>query len=252
MLSIYGSTVTGEEKEVGKVYAWSFLWEWILSDRNKKDVKALAQSDDTEVIALTKQDIEALEKNHPEMLAKFYKHVNNITSLRLAESGRELTILYELTEKFEQFRLDTKQGIPRAICHMREVLSFDALAFIEEHPFVNGFQVYKFNSQNPDIYPINEKLEHPLREWDVWFSSGERKDLSLSHVRYIAALNTIGRTLWYIVVSSEKSISDANMRIFKHIIHSLAIMIEQSQNFADQQARSRKEVDFLRKNQYFV
>jgi CRP-like cAMP-binding protein len=104
VLTIYRVNGSGESQEVGKVLTGEFIGEGILSGRNQKDIRAVSLFDHTRVIALTKEDIEQYERQDPETLAKIYRHINNITSLRLAQSGRELGIMYEATQKFQEFR----------------------------------------------------------------------------------------------------------------------------------------------------
>ena len=103
-LSVFRLNPTGETKEVGRAYTGQFLGEGIISGRNKKDTSARSITEATVVVELTSADLEYLESVDPGLLAKLYKHINNITSLRLSETGRELAILYELTAKFQEFR----------------------------------------------------------------------------------------------------------------------------------------------------
>ncbi len=103
-LSILRVSTTGEAKEVGKVYTGGFIGEGVLSERILKEVRAMSHTESTVVVALTIADIEFLEAQDPATLATLYKHINNVTSLRLAQSGRELAVMYEATQKFQEYR----------------------------------------------------------------------------------------------------------------------------------------------------
>jgi len=101
-LSVSQFTPTGEKKEVGRVYAGSFIGEGVLFDRNQKDVEAVAIGEGTSVVALTKSDIVYLERENPEKILSLYKHIIEISNGRLLESGKELASLYEMNMKIDQ------------------------------------------------------------------------------------------------------------------------------------------------------
>ena len=103
-LGIFRINPSEEIKELGKVYTGSFIGEGILSDRHMKEVRSQSITERTIVVELTKEDIEYLESQDPAILAKLYKHINNITSLRLSETGKELALMYESTQKFQEFQ----------------------------------------------------------------------------------------------------------------------------------------------------
>ncbi len=103
-LGIYRVNPTGESKEIGRVYTGAFIGEGVINDRNLKEVRASSIVECTRVVCLTRADMESLEKQSPETLALLYKHITDITSQRLAESGKELALLYESTQKFQEFR----------------------------------------------------------------------------------------------------------------------------------------------------
>lgn len=115
------------------------------------------------MIALTKADIELLESQDPDTLAKLYKHINNITSLRLAEAGKELAIMYESAEKFQEFQERGDRGLLDAINHIKNTLSLDAIIAIEKHPFLPNIHIYKYNTKFPTVWPIQQKVEDNIR-----------------------------------------------------------------------------------------
>jgi CRP-like cAMP-binding protein len=158
-LGIFRVNPSGEIKEVGKVYTGSFIGEGILSDRNAKDVMAKSITERTEIVSMDKAEAEYLEAQDPAMLAKFYKHINNITSMRLAESGRELSLMYESTQKLQEFQEQGQQGLLSAVNHLRNLLELDSVLMIEQHPYVPGILVYKYNTKFPSIWPMNQKVD---------------------------------------------------------------------------------------------
>jgi hypothetical protein len=103
--------------------------------------------------------MEYLESQDPTTLASFYKHINDITSLRLSQVGKELAHMYEATQKFQQYRELGGPGLLSAINHLKKSLDLDSILMIEEHPFVAGLMVYKYNTQFPSVWPLNQKVE---------------------------------------------------------------------------------------------
>ncbi len=137
----------------------AFIGEGVLSGRFQKDVQAASITERTTVVVLTKEDIDYLEAQDAATLVKLYKHINNITSLRLAESGRELAIMYESTQKFQEFRELGQRGLLSAINSLKQALSLDSMLMIEEHPYISGLLIYKYNTRFPSVWPINQRVE---------------------------------------------------------------------------------------------
>ena len=162
-LGIYRLTPTGESKEIGRVYTGECIGEGIISGRNLKEVQASSLVESSRVVRLTREDIEFLEKESPETLAKFYKHIGDVTSQRLAESGKELALMYESTEKFQEFRERGAKGLLDAIHHIREMLGLRGILAIEEHPLVPDLFVYKYNTKFPTVWPLNQKVEPGIK-----------------------------------------------------------------------------------------
>lgn len=213
----------------------------MLSDRNKKDVKALSIAERTEVVSLTKADIEYLESQSPETLAKLYKHINNVTSLRLAESGRELALMYEMTEKFESFREKGPKGLLDAILHIKSALEIDAVLLIEDHPLVKGLRIYKYNSRFPTVWPLNQKVEANIDLKDGLYEGTPIMGTKENDSVRVKSLETAGQTVGYLVLSSKNPLSDADIRIVSNAASSLATMLQQSQHMEDQKARSMQQ-----------
>lgn len=100
-----------------------------------------------------------MESEDPATLAKLYKHINNITSLRLSDTGKELALMYESTGRFQEFQELGQRGLLAAINHVKDMLGFESVLMIEEHPFVPGLLIYKYNTKFPSVWPMNQKVE---------------------------------------------------------------------------------------------
>lgn len=173
----------------------------MLSDRNQKDVEALSASEKTLVVALTKADIEYLESLDPETLASLYKHINNITSLRLAETGRELAILYESTEKIQEFRDRGQRGMLDAINHLGNVLSINSIIVIEKHPIVPDLFIYKYNSRFPTVWPMNQKVESNIKLEEGEYTGPEILGTKQGDSIFMMPLQSGEKVVGYIVTS---------------------------------------------------
>lgn len=46
-----------------------------------------------------------------------------------------------------------------AINHVKDMLGFESVLMIEEHPFVPGLLIYKYNTRFPSVWPMNQKVE---------------------------------------------------------------------------------------------
>lgn len=156
-LKIFRINPSGEKKEIGKAFAGSFIGEGVLSGRYQKDVQAEAYVPSA-VVMLTKEDFDYLESLSPETLMNLYKHLNDATSLRLAQTGKELALLYETTEKINSYKERGEKGLLDAINLLKKSLSLDYIIAIEQHPAVPNLLIYKFNTKFPSIWPINQRV----------------------------------------------------------------------------------------------
>jgi CRP-like cAMP-binding protein len=164
-LKIFRINPSGEKKEIGKAYTGSFLGEGALSGRPVKEVEAVAYVQSS-VAAFTKEDFDFLESKSPETLMRFYRHLSDLTSLRLADSGKELALLYEMTEKINACKEKGERGTLEAITLLKQSLSLDYIIMVEQHSAVPGLLVYKYNTRFPSIWPINQKVGAELNPSD--------------------------------------------------------------------------------------
>jgi CRP-like cAMP-binding protein len=238
-LAIFRMNLSGEAKEVSRVYTGGFIGEGVLSDRTQKEVRAVSLTEKTVVVYLERADIEYLETQDATTLANLYKHINNITSLRLADTSKELALMYEATQKFQEYRELGGQGLLLAINYLRKSLAFDSILMIEEHPFVPWLLVQKYNTKFPSVWPLNQKVES-----DVVFTSGEFVG-SISTVRsdqkaYCQPLLLWEKSLGFLIVAGkiDASISDGEVRILEHLAPVIASMLASVQIESDNKARA--------------
>ncbi len=180
----------------------------------------------------------------PETLVALYKHINNITSLRLAETGRELAVLYELTEKIQEFRDLGQRGMLDAINHLASVLSISAILVIEKHPIVPNLFIYKYNSRFPTVWPMNQKVESEIKLAEGSYEGPEIMGTKKEDSIFILPLLSGEKTVGYIVTSRAQNtpLGDGDMRVLKHTGPLLASMLEHHQKLADDKARALRNV----------
>lgn len=238
-LSIFRMNLSGDAKEVSRVYTGGFIGEGVLSDRIQKEVRAVSLTEKTSVIALTRADIEYLESQDAATLANLYKHINNITSLRLADTSKELALMYEATQKFQEYRELGGQGLLLAINHLRKALALDSILMIEEHPFVPGLLVHKYNTKFPSVWPLNQKVEP-----DIVFTPGEFTQiigtLRPDQKAYCQPLLLGEKSLGFLVVAAKTGtpISDGEVRVLEHLTPVIASMLASVQIESDAKARA--------------
>lgn len=230
-LGIFRINPSGESKELGKVYTGAFIGEGVLSDRNTKDVLVNSITEKTVVVPLTKEEIEFLESQDPAILAKLYKHINNITSLRLSETGKELALMYESTQKFKEYQELGQRGLLAAINHMKEMLALDAILMIEQHPFVPGLLIYKYNTKFPSVWPMNQKVDSGI-VLKPGFSQLSLLTFGQGQQLYVEPMTMAGETIGYLVAAKKKdgTMSDGDIRILSHTTPMIATMLREIQH----------------------
>ncbi len=242
-LGIFRINPSGEVKELGKVYTGAFIGEGVLSERNTKDVLVNSITEKTMVVALTKEEIEYLESQDPAILAKLYKHINNITSLRLSETGKELALMYEYTQKIKEYQELWQRGLIAGVDHMKDMLALDAILMIEQHPFVPGLFIYKYNTKFPSVWPMNQKVD-PKITITPGFSQVDFLTLWQWQQLYIEPMTMGEETVGYLVASKKNGqiMSDSEIRIMKHTTPLIATMLREVQH-------KQNEKEIMLKNQ---
>ncbi len=234
---------SGEKKEIGKAYAGSFLGEGILSGRNLKEVEAVAYVP-TSVTCLTKDDFDRLELQSPETLMRLYRHLNDRTSLRLAETGKELALLYEATEKIESYRERGERGFVDAVDLLRDSLGLDYVVVVEQHPAVPDMFVYKYNTKFPSVYPVNQRVGREITP-DMPFGPVAEPSGLLGVFEgdsaYALAVRS-GQELRGVFILGKRVADyvfrDHEIRIAEHLAPLFASMIEGNHRIADERARA--------------
>ncbi len=229
-LGIFRVNPSGDTKELWKVYTGAFIGEGILSDRNTKDVLVHSITERTIVVPLTKEEIEYLETQDPAILAKLYKHINNITSLRLSDTGKELSLMYEFTQKFQEFQELGQRWLLASLKHMRDMLELDTILMIEQHPYVPGLLIYKYNTRFPSVWPMNQKVDSSV-VLTPGFSQPNLLTLNQEQSLYVEPMVLGGQTIGYLVVARKKDkiLLDSDIRILQHISPMIATMLREVQ-----------------------
>lgn len=241
-LKIFRINPSGEKKEIGKAYAGSFIGEGVLSGRQMKEVQAEAYVPSA-VVMLTKDDLDYLESLSPETLLRFYKHLNDTTSLRLGDTGKELALLYETTEKINSYKERGEKGLLDAISLLKKSLSLDYIIAIEQHAAVPGLLVYKFNTRFPSIWPINQKVgtEIAVSEEKEAVVSGEVLGTSETDSVHMLPLVSAGELRGFLALGkkgADAKFSDYEIRIAENLAPLFASMIENNQRLAENKAKA--------------
>lgn len=242
-LGIFRINPSGEIKELGKVYTGAFIGEGILSDRLTKEVQSQSITEHTIVVQLTKEDIEYLESQDPAILAKLYKHINNITSLRLAETGKELALMYESTQKFQEYQQLGQKGLLSSLNHMKDILKLDTMLMIEQHPYVPGLLIYKYNTKFPSVWPMNQKVDSSIKI-TPGFTQLDLLTITQDQSLYIEPMLVAGETIGYLVAARKKdnTLSDSDIRLLAHTTPMIATMLREVQY-------QKNEKEIMLKNQ---
>lgn len=241
-LKIFRINPSGEKKEIGKAYAGSFIGEGVLAGRMQKDVQAEAYAPSA-VVMLTKEDFDYLESLSPETLMRFYKHLNDATSLRLSDTGKELALLYETTEKINSYKERGEKGLLDAIKLLKKSLSLDYIIAIEQHAAVPGLLIYKFNTRFPSIWPINQKVagEIEVQEDHNAVLKGEVLGSSETDAVHMLPLVSAGELRGYLALGKkgvDTKFSDYEVRIAENLAPLFASMIENNQRLAENKAKA--------------
>lgn len=241
-VKIFRINPTGDKKEVGKAFAGSCIGEGVLTGRLMKEVRAEAEVPTT-VVVLTKADLDYLESLSPETLLGFYKHLNEISSRRLAETGKELALLYEATEKINSYKERGEKGFVDAVMLLKQTLSLEYVIAVEQHPVLPGLLVYKFNTRFPTV-AINQRVGPELSVDDEGKTDRAGEILGTAEGDEIRILRLMsGEDLRGMLIlgkrASKIGFTDYENRIAENLAPLFASMIEGNQRAADERARDR-------------
>lgn len=238
-LDIFGYSNEWERKEIWKVYAWSFIWEWVIFGRFQKDVEAIACSK-SEVFAFTQEDLARLEKEFPKEALELYKHIIEITNKRLLDSWKELANIYEATNKIIDLAKNWENWFFESMLYLKSLLWVDYVIYIENHPALDNFLYYKYNTNLKNFGIINQRVWQeitPDMEWLIdnhFWILGAFPDDSV----YAIPLKNMNKLKWFLLAWKRKwVITDNQMRICKNIWTLLGSVVENNQKEADVKAR---------------
>ena len=130
----------------------------MISGRTLKEVEAVSALPHTEVVTYTKEDLEYLESLSPETMMDLYKHIMNVTSIRLANSGKELALLSEAAILMEEFKQEGERGFFNAMKHIQTILNLDYVIQVEQHPVVSNLLSYKYDTFSDEPIARKERV----------------------------------------------------------------------------------------------
>lgn len=237
-IDIYRYTSDWTKKEIWKAKTWSFIWEWVIFNRYQKDVEAVANME-TEVFALTNEDLQRLEMIAPKEAVDLYKHIIEVTNRRLLDSWKELADIYELTNKVLDLAKNWEKGFFEIMLYINQVMSTDYIIFIEQHVAISGFFFYKYSTELQNAGLINKKAWPEITD-DLWWKYTGKSLIfwtSKNDSIYILPLNCNSKLKWYFVLWKKKwIITDNEIRISSHLWPLLGSIIDSNQNKAENKA----------------
>ena len=122
---------------------------------------------------------------------------------------------------------------------MRKALDLDSILMFEEHPFVPGLLVHKYNTKFPSVWPLNQKVEP-----DIVFAPGEFSQiigtLRPDQKAYCQSILLGEKSLGFLIIAAKMgvTISDGELRIIEHLTPVIASMLASVQLESDAKARA--------------
>jgi hypothetical protein len=238
-IDIFRQTLNWEKKEIGKARAWSFIWEWVIFWRFQKDVEAIA-STDAQVFALTKEDLAVLEKESPQEAIDLYRYIIELTNKRLLDSWKELADIYEANTKIIEMSVAWEKWFNDIMQYLKDLLKVDYVTFVENHPAIDWFFFYKYNTELQSIGNLNRKAGDELTknlwwqyEWNVPFFGSGPNDSA-----YVLPLRNGPNLKWYIIAWKKKwAVTDNEIRISNNIWPLLGSIVENNQKDSEKKAK---------------
>lgn len=241
-LSILKHISDWQKKEIGKAYSWSFIWEWIIFWRNQKDVEAVADSQ-CEVFALKKEDLKKLENEFPQEAIALYAYIIEITNKRLLDSGKELANIYDATKTLVELSKNWEKWFLDIMEYVKNLLWVDYIIYIENHPAVSWFFIYKYNTKVSLLSKMNQKAWNEITE-NMWWHLEDTTWILWVHPwdsAYVITLKNNSKLKWYFIAWKKYwVITDNEMRISSNIGHLIGSIIENNQNIAESKAKEMK------------
>lgn len=238
-LDIFRYTVDWTKKEIWKARAWSFIWEWVIFDRNQKDVEAVA-SRTTQVFALSSEDLQQLELLAPKEAMELYKYVIEVTNKRLLDTWKELADIYELTNKVLELAKDWEKGFYDIMQYIKQVIGSDYIIYVEQHPAIPWFFFYKYSTELQSTKLINRKAWSEITDnmsWDQWKETLHIFWTWINDSIYALPLRYNEKLKWYFICGKKKwVITDNETRVSNHVWPIIAWIIEKNQNLAENKA----------------
>lgn len=238
-IDIFRYTIDGTKKEIWKARSGSFIWEWIIFDRQQKDVEAIANRT-TQVFALSREDLQRLESLSPKEAMDLYKYIIEITNKRLLDTGKELADIYELTNKVLELAKNWEKWFFNVMQYIKQVIWSDYIIFVEQHPSIDWFFFYKYSTELKNTRLINKKAWNEITDNLWWSYNWDCPHIfwtGISDSIYVLPLRNNDKLKWYFVCGKKKwVITDNEMRVSSHLWPLLGSVIENNQNTAENKA----------------
>ena len=206
----------------------------------------MAHWDLTEVVLLTKEELQALEKENPWEVLKFYKYIIEVTNRRLTETGKELALMSEAPERIETLSQNGEKGFKDIVDYITSITWVDYVIFIERHPVVSNLFVYKYNSLTPSLWPINKKAsEHIAKLTPETVSSIPIEGTGVGDDILVSPLATSTKQKGFFVLGKKPGngkIADTAHRIMKNISPILASIVDDNHEISAQKAKELKRI----------
>jgi len=221
----------------------------VLFGRNTKDVEAVACTKNTSVIPLTRSDIDAMAEKHPERVNSLYRYIIEMTSARLADTSRELALVYEMSERINEFSSSGATGLKNIVDYMTNALGVGYILYVEKHPLVADLLIYKYSSKFPSVRPINQITDGELR---ATMQEGELEPneailgTSKKDFLYLLPLRANSGLRGFLLIGAKdrSALDDAKLRILHNLSPLLASIIENQQGQTAKNMPNRTEISF--------
>ncbi len=237
VLVIYGFTSDWEKKEIWKAHSGSIVWEWVIFWRNQKDVEAVSLWE-AEIFSLNEEDLKKFEKENPSDAINIYKYVIELTNRRLLDSDKELASIYDATNKLDELAKLWEKWFMDIMIYIKWLLWADYIIFIENHPAINWFFYYKYNTKLPNIWAINKKAWDEINLDLNWIIDSKNIFWTLPDDNIFALpLKNWEKLKWYFMIWKQKwVITDNQIRIWSNLWHLMGSIIENNQLDSEKKA----------------
>jgi len=126
---------------------------------------------------------------------------------------------------------------------MKDILNLDTMLMIEQHPFVPGLLIYKYNTKFPSVWPMNQKVDASIKI-SPGFVELNLLTVTQDQSLYVEPMLIAGETIGYLVAArkKDKALTDSDIRLLAHTTPMIATMLREVQH-------QKNEKEIMLKNQ---